>query len=191
MHGNRRLKTARRRCHPSFEDEPFYYVGLDGLIFNHNDLEIFCTNKEIIDKFYRKKIVYSNISIEYILRLIKCAKNYSEASIYNLYSEKKVIDDEIPFYFFLGTIGQDYQFLPNSLYALSIIDSMIFIIETDIDIEIKDIKECEKYKSLSSNPEEEYKKYCDCFSENFQNNYQYKIIEKQVKQIQDLVLSFE
>ena len=79
------------------EDEPFYYVGLDGLIFNHNDLEIFCTNKEIIDKFYRKKIVYSNISIEYILRLIKCAKNYSEASIYNLYSEKKVIDDEIPF----------------------------------------------------------------------------------------------
>ena len=102
-----------------------------------------------------------------------------------------MIDDEIPFYFFLGTVGQDYKFLPQSIYTLSINDSMITIIETSIDIEIKDIKECEKYKSLSSNQEDEYKKYCNCFSQNFQNNYQYKIIEKQVKQIQDLVLSFE
>ncbi|MCD4670271.1 MAG: hypothetical protein K8S14_07485 [Actinomycetia bacterium] len=192
-----------------------YGFGLmDGLIFNNDSLKIYCTTTNIFHNYFQNGQFNNlgNLNLEEIEQILNSVLYY-DARISIFYMNKTIAETGNTTYGLLGGIGQDFVFAPFNIYTLSFIGEKIYIIEQRINTDIERIVECNSvmdsitskskgyidsyYKSgeidsivISSPMKLEdfaYKKYCECFHENFPLSHQFENVDKQIMQIKNFI----
>lgn len=191
-----------------------YGFGLmDGLIFKSDSLKIYCTTTNIFYNYFQNRQLnnLSNLSLEEIEQILNSVLYY-DAHISIFYMDKTA-ETENTTYGLLGGIGQDFIFAPFNIYTLSFIGENVYIIEQRMNKEIERNIECftlmenittkskeyiDSYyqsgeiDSLVINngmklEEFAYKKYCECFHDNFPQSQQYEKVDKQIEKIKTFI----
>lgn len=205
-------KSAKINLVTLFDD---YGFGLmDGLILNNDSLKIYCTTTNIFYNYFQNGQFnnLSNLNLEEIEQILNSALYY-DAHISIFCNDKTLAETESTTYVLLGGIGQDYVFAPFNIYSLSFIGETVYIIEQRINTEIEGNVDCfSLMDSISSKSKEyidsyyksgeidstiitnemklsdfAYKKYRECFYENFPQSQQYEKVNKQTEKIKTFI----
>lgn len=206
------IESAKINLVTLFDD---YGFGLmDGLIFKSDSLKIYCTTTNIFYNYFQNRQFnnLSNLSLEEIEQILNGVLYY-DAHISIFYMDKTAAETENTTYGLLGGIGQDFVFAPFNIYTLSFIGENVYIIEQRMNTEIERNIECFTLMDNITSKSKEYidsyyqsgeidslvinnrmkleefayKKYCECFHENFPRSQQYEKVDKQIEKIKTFI----